>query len=52
MRYCEFCGSNEVNTKSSDGISNVLLDDNMETSLCDPDCIQAARTAMKVEVLD
>ena len=49
MRYCEMCCASEVTTEAE--IWPVLIDDNMETEMCDP-CIQLARTEMDIEILD
>lgn len=49
MRYCEFCQKNELDT--DDGILPVLIDQNMETHMCES-CIDEAKNYIDIEVLE
>jgi hypothetical protein len=42
------CGTSEVMTEAE--ILPVLIDDNMETEMCEP-CIKIARSEMTIEIL-
>lgn len=49
MRYCESCSKSELGT--DDEILPVLIDDNMETHMCES-CIDDAKNYIDIEVLE